>query len=57
MKTPKFEKDGKVPSISFLMERVSTSPNMLSIWPERKNKSPDRVVLSAEGRLKEDEEW
>jgi len=51
LKTPKLEKDGKVISVSFLMEKVWTSPNILSIWPELNNKTPDRVVLSPERRL------
>ena len=52
MKTTKFKKDGEVTSASFLIERVWTSPNLLSIWLGRKNKTPDRVVLSPEGRLR-----
>jgi len=48
----KFKKDGEVISVSFLMEKVWTSPNILSIWLERNNKTIDQVGLSPERRLR-----
>jgi len=52
LKMPKFKKDGKVISGSFLMEKILTSPSILSFWPERNNKTTDRVSLSPERRLR-----
>ena len=52
MKAQKFKKDNKVISVSFLMEKVWTSPNILSILPERNHKTTDWVGLSLERRLR-----
>ena len=52
MKTPKFVKDGEVIFVSFLMGKVWKSPNIVSIWPERNNKTSDQSALSPERRLR-----
>jgi len=48
----KFKIDGKVISVSFLIEKIWTSPNILSIWLERNNKTTNQIGLSPERRLK-----
>jgi len=48
----KFKIDGKVISVRFLMEKIWTSLNILSIWPERNNKTTNQIDLSPERRLR-----
>jgi len=52
LKTPMFKKDGKVISVSFLMETVWTSPNTLSLGTKRNNKTTDRIGLSPKRMLR-----
>ena len=35
-----------------LMDKIWTSPNILSIWPERNNKTTNQIGLSPERRLR-----
>jgi len=48
----KFERDGKAIFVSFLIEKVWTSPNSLNVSPERSNKITDQISLSPERRLR-----
>jgi len=48
---PKFKIDSKVISISFLMEKIWMSPNILRIWLERNNKITNQIDLPPERRL------